>query len=153
MEREIATNRKALRDYHISAQFEAGIELRGTEVKSVRAGKVNLSDSFAKLENNEVFLYGCYIAPWETAGSYFQHSARRPRKLLLHKREILRLAEATAQKGATLPALRMYWKGQRVKVEIAIGKGKSHSDQRQDLKKRVELREAQREMSRWNKQR
>jgi SsrA-binding protein len=151
MSREIATNRKALRDYHISDRFEAGIELRGTEVKSVRDGKVNLADAFARVDNNEVFLYGCHIQPWETAGPFFQHAARRPRKLLLHSREILRLAEATAQKGATLPALRMYWKGQRVKVEIGIGKGKTHGDQRQDLKKRVEMLEARREMSRWNK--
>jgi len=151
MSREIATNRKALRDYHISDRFEAGIELRGTEVKSVRDGKVNLSDAFARVDGGEVFLYGCHIQPWETAGPYFQHAARRPRKLLLHKREILRLAEATAQKGATLPTLRMYWKGQRVKVEIGVGKGKTHGDQRQDLKKRVEMLEARREMSRWNK--
>ncbi len=151
MSREIATNRKALRDYHISDRFEAGVELRGTEVKSVRAGKVNMADSFARVDGDEVFLYGCHIQPWETAGPFFQHAARRPRKLLLHKREILRLAEATAQKGATLPVLRMYWKGQRVKVELGIGKGKTHGDQRHALKNRVEMREAQREMSKWNK--
>lgn len=151
MSPEIATNRKARRDYHISESLEAGIELRGTEVKSIRAGKVNLADAYVRIEKNEAILHGCHIQPWQTAGEYFQHAARRPRRLLLNKREILKLSEASAQKGCTLPALRMYWKGQRVKVELGIGKGKTHGDQRQDIKKRVELREAEREMRRFNK--
>ena len=151
MSSEIATNRKARRDFHISECFEAGIELRGTEVKSIRAGKVNLADAFVRIERGEAILHGLHIQPWQTAGEYFQHAARRPRRLLLKKREILRLEEATAQKGCTLPGLRMYWKGQRVKVELGIGKGKTHGDQRQDLKKQVELREAEREMRRFNK--
>lgn len=151
MSPEIATNRKARRDYHVSDRFEAGIELRGTEVKSIRDGKVNLSDSFVRIERGEAILHGLHIQPWQTAGEYFQHAARRPRRLLLNKREILRLQEATAQKGCTLPALRMYWKGRRVKVEIGIGKGKTHGDQRQELKKQVELREAEREMRKFNR--
>jgi SsrA-binding protein len=93
-------------------------------VKSIRAGKVNVSDAFARVENNQVFLYGCDIQPWETAGEWFQHAPKRPRRLLLHKREILKLASATAIKGCTLPLLRMYWKNRRVKVEIGVGKGK-----------------------------
>ena len=152
MSNEIASNRKARRDYHISEVFEAGLELKGTEVKSVRAGKANISDAFARVERGQVFLYGCNIQPWETAGTFFQHEAKRPRRLLLHKKEILKLEQATAVKGASLPCLRMYWKNRRVKVEIGVGKGKTHSDQRHDLKKRVELREAQREVARFNRQ-
>ncbi len=151
MSKEIATNRKALRDFHIGDRYQAGIELRGTEVKSVRAGKVNLADAFVRVDDGQAVLFGCDIQPWETAGEYFQHAAKRPRRLLLHKKEILQLADASARKGCALPALRMFWAGRRVKVEIGVGKGKTHGDQRQDLKKRVELREAQREMARFNK--
>ena len=151
MSRDVATNKKARRDYHISETYEAGIQLRGTEVKSIREGKVNISDAFVRIEKEEAFLYGCDIQPWQTAAEYFQHAPKRPRKLLLHKNEIRKLAQQTDQKGYTLPCLRMYFKGRRVKVEFGIGKGKSHSDQRQDLKKRVELREAEREMARFNK--
>lgn len=151
MSAEIANNRKARRDYHISDVYEAGIELKGTEVKSIRAGKVNLSDAFARVERGQLFLYGCDIQPWETAGNWFQHESKRPRRLLVHKKEILKLEQASAIKGATLPCLRMYWKNRRVKVEIGVGKGKTHADQRHDLKERVELREAQREVARFNR--
>ena len=150
MNAEIATHRKAGRDVHILDKYEAGLELKGTEVKSIRAGKVNVADAFARVEGNQVFLYGCNIQPWETAGEWFNHQAKRPRRLLLNKREILKLASATAIKGCSLPLLRMYWKNRRVKVELGVGKGKTHSDQRQDLKTQVELREAQREMARFN---
>jgi SsrA-binding protein len=152
MSSEIATNRKARREYHIGDVYEAGIELRGTEVKSVRAGKVNIADAFARVEKGQVFLYGCHIQPWETAGVYFQHESRRSRRLLLHKSEIHKLEHEMAVKGSTLACLRMYWKHSRVKVEIGVGKGKTHRDQRHDLKKRVELREAQREVARFNRQ-
>jgi SsrA-binding protein len=151
MSKDIATNRKAGRDFHILEKYEAGLELKGTEVKSIRAGKVNIADAFARVENGQVFLYGCDIQPWETAGEWFNHKVRRPRRLLLNKREILKLAAATAIKGCSLPLLRMYWKNQRVKVELGVGKGKTHSDQRQDLKKHIEMREAQREMARFNR--
>lgn len=151
MSSDIATNRKAGRDFHILEKFECGIELKGTEVKSIRAGKVNIADAFARIENGQVFLHGIHIQPWETASEWFQHNVRRPRRLLLHKREILKLEQAVAVKGCTLPLLRMYWKKRRVKVEIGIGKGKTHADQRHDIKKRVEMREAQREISRFNK--
>ena len=150
MKGEIATNRKAQRDYHISDKYEAGIELRGTEVKSIRAGKINIADAFARVDRGQLFLYGCDIQPWQTAGVWFQHEAKRPRRLLVHKREILKLEQLSAIKGASLPLLRMYWSGRVVKVEIGVGRGKTHGDQRQDLKERVELREAQREMSRFN---
>ena len=150
MSAEIATNRKAGRDFHISEKFEAGIELRGTEVKSIRAGKINISDAFCRVEKGQMFLYGCDIQPWETASIWFQHESKRPRRLLLHKREIFKLEQATSIKGASLPLLRMYWQNRKVKVEIGVGKGKTHGDQRHDLKNRVELREAQREMARFN---
>ena len=151
MSAEISSNRKARRDFNISDTYEAGIELKGTEVKSIRAGKANISDAFARVEKGQIFLYGCDIQPWETASTWFQHESKRPRRLLLHKKEILKLEQATAIKGATLPCLKMYWKNKRVKVEIGIGKGKTHSDQRHDLKEKVELREAQREVARFNR--
>ena len=87
----IAANKKAGRDYEISERYECGVELRGTEVKSIRAGKVNVADAFARVEKGQLFLYGCDIQPWETAGSWFQHETRRPRRLLAHKREILKM--------------------------------------------------------------
>ena len=104
MSSEIATNRKAGRDFHILEKFECGIELKGTEVKSIRAGKVNIADAFARIENGQVFLHGIHIQPWETASEWFQHNVRRPRRLLLHKREILKLEQAVAVKGCTHPS-------------------------------------------------
>ncbi|MEM6911593.1 MAG: SsrA-binding protein SmpB [Verrucomicrobiota bacterium] len=149
-ESDIAVNRKARRDYHILDSLEAGIELRGTEVKSIRAGKVNLGDAFARVEKKGVFLHGMDIQPYENAGIE-QHAAKRPRQLLLHKKEILRLAQAEQQKGQTLIALRAYWKNQFVKIEIGLGKGKNHGDKRQDLKAKTEKREADREAARFNR--
>lgn len=151
MSQDISTNKKARRDYEISEKFECGIELKGTEVKSVRAGKVNVADAFARVEKGQLMLYGCDIQLWETAGEWFQHAPKRPRRLLVHKKEILKLEAALAQKGCTLPLLRLYWKGGRVKAEIGVGKGKTHRDQRYDLKARVEMREAQREVARFNR--
>ena len=148
---EITTNRKARRDYLIETSFEAGIELVGTEVKSIREKRVNVADSFARIEGEQCFLYGCDIQPWQTAGEWFQHAPKRPRRLLLHKREIRELAVESQQKGYSIVALRLYWKGNRVKVEIGLAKGKNQVDQRQDLKARVELMEAKREMARFNK--
>jgi len=113
--KEVATNKRARRDYHITETYEAGLVLRGTEVKSIREGKVSIGECFARIERNECWLYGCDIQPWQTAGSYFQHEAKRPRKLLLHKNEILKLSQSTLQKGFTLICLRLYFKGRRVK--------------------------------------
>lgn len=151
MSDEISKNRKARHEYHIQEKLEAGVELKGTEVKSIRAGKINIADSFARVEKGQLFLYGCDIQPWETAGTWFQHQSRRPRRLLVHKSEILKLEQLTNQKGCTLVCLRMYWKGRRVKVEIGVAKGKTHTDKRHALKDQVEKREAQREMSKFNK--
>jgi SsrA-binding protein len=146
---DIATNRKAPREYHILQRFEAGIELKGTEVKSIRQGKINLSDAFARIDRGQCFLFNCDIQPYEKA-SHEQHEVRAVRRLLLHKSEIMKLWAATQQKGLSLPALRAYWKDRRVKIEIAIGEGKNKADQREDLKKKVENREAQREVARFN---
>lgn len=147
---QVAKNPKALRDFHILEKFEAGIALRGTEVKSIRAGKINLRDAFCRIEKGNVVLHGCDIQPYEYA-SHEQHTGKRPRQLLLHKLEIRKLTAAIEQQGQTIVALRAYWKNRNVKVEIGIAKGKAERDQRQDIKKRVELREAQREMARFNK--
>ena len=151
MSGDVANNKRANREFHISDKFEAGLVLKGTEVKSIREGKVNIRDAFARIERDELWLYGCDIQPWQTAGAFFQHEAKRPRKLLVHKNEILKLSQATLQKGFTIVCLRLYFKGRRVKVELGLAKGKSHSDQRQDLKKKTEMREAQREVARFNK--
>ena len=128
MSGDVANNKRANREFHITDKFEAGLVLKGTEVKSIREGKVNIRDAFARLDRNELWLYGCDIQPWQTAGSYFQHEAKRPRKLLVHKSEILKLSQATLQKGFTIVCLRLYFKGRRVKVELGLAKGKSHSE-------------------------
>jgi SsrA-binding protein len=143
MSAEIVVNRKALRDYHILEKLEAGIELKGTEVKSIRAGHVNLQGSFAKLERKEVFLYDSDIQPYLRA-SHEQHEAKRKRRLLLHRTEIIRIAAEIEQAGKALIPLRMYWRNNKVKVELGLGKGKHAGDKRQDLKKRVQDRETDR---------
>ena len=149
MSDEISTNRKALRDYHILERYEAGVELRGTEVKSIRQGRLNITDAFARVERGEVWLYNMDIQPYDKA-SHVQHEARRTRKLLLHKSEVLKLFAATQQKGLALPVLRAYWKGHRVKMEIGVGKGKTKGDQRQDLKEKAVKREVQRVVASFN---
>lgn len=149
---DISVNRKALRDYHILERMEAGLELKGTEVKAIRAGQANLGSAFARVENGQVFLYDADIQPYERA-SFEQHEAKRPRKLLLHKQEIDRLFGLTQVKGHTLVALRMYWKKSHVKVELGVGKGKEARDKRQDIKKRVAQRETEREIAKFNRRR
>lgn len=146
---EIASNRKARHDFTILDTWEAGIALRGTEVKSIREGRIQLRDSFARVEGGEVILYGVDIQLYERA-SYGQHEAKRPRKLLLHKKEIAKLVGHTAEKGLTLVALRAYWKGSRVKIELGVARGKTKVDNRQDLKDRVEIREAARAVAGFN---
>lgn len=143
MSAEIVVNRKALRDYHILEKFEAGIELKGTEVKSIRAGHVNLQGSYARMEKNEVFLFDSDIQPYVRA-SHEQHEAKRKRRLLLHRLEIIKIMQSVEQAGRTLVPLRMYWKKNRIKVELGLGKGKDAGDKRADLKKRVEDRETDR---------
>ncbi len=147
---EIATNRKAFADFHILEKVEAGVELKGTEVKAIRAGHINLRDAFARVENGQCFLYGCDIPAYEKA-SWEQHEPKRVRRLLLHKSEIHRLFSASQIKGNTLVALRAYWKGSRVKLELGVGKGKHQADRREDLKKKVHQREIEREISRFQR--
>jgi SsrA-binding protein len=150
MSADISVNRKALRDYHILERFEAGLALRGTEVKSIRAGFANLSNAFARIERDEAFLYEADVQPYAKA-SFEQHEPKRRRKLLLHRKEIDHLLNLTLIKGHALVALRMYWKGARVKVELGVGKGKEKSDLRADLKERATKREVDREVSNFNK--
>jgi len=147
---DISVNRKALRDYHILERMEAGLELKGTEVKSIRAGRANLGTGYARVENGEVYLYDADIQAYERA-SFEQHEPKRRRRLLLHKQEIDRLFGLTQIKGHTLVALRMYWKKSRVKVELGVGKGKEARDKRQDIKKRVVKRETDREIAKFNR--
>ena len=150
MDADIAKNKKALHDFKVVEKYEAGIELKGTEVKSIREGKINLRDSFARVENGQVFLYGCDIQPYSNA-SYEQHLPKRPRRLLLNKKEINKLFAQSQIKGLTLVALRAYWRNRHVKIEIAVCRGKDHADRREALKAKVVDREAQREMARFNK--
>jgi SsrA-binding protein len=146
---EIATNRKAPRDFQILETYEAGIELRGTEVKSIRLGHVNISDAFARIERGQIWLYGCDIQTYEKA-SHVTHEPRRSRRLLLHKKEIMKLLVLTQQKGLALPVLKAYWKGPHIKIQIGVGKGRNQSDQRQHLKEKAETREAARVVASFN---
>jgi len=140
---DILSNPKARRDYHILETFEAGIVLRGTEVKTLRAGKGQISDAFARVENGEVFLYNAHIDEY-THGNQLNHVPKAVRKLLLHKNEIRKLFGLASVKGNALFPLSFYWKHGKVKVSIAVGKGKAEYDKRDDLK----TREADREMKR-----
>ncbi len=142
----IATNRKAHRDYHVLDKLEAGIELRGTEVKSIRQGNMNLAEGYARLEKSgDVVLYGVHINPYDH-GNVHNHDPVRPRRLLLHRREIKRLFGQTAIKGNALVPLRAYFKRGRVKVELGLCKGKQTIDKREDIKRKTADREAQRAM-------
>jgi SsrA-binding protein len=149
---DIATNRKALHNYQIVDRFEAGLELKGTEVKSIRSGLANINNAFARVENGQVFLYGADIQPYERA-SHEQHDPKRSRRLLMHKKEIERLFGQTSIKGLALVALRLYWKGHRVKLELGVGKGKDTVDRREDIKRRTADRETAREMAKFNRRR
>ncbi len=139
----VATNRKAYHDYHVGETYEAGIALTGTEIKSVRQGMVSLRDSFARVENGEVFLYNMNVSAYD-AGNRFNHEPRRTRKLLLHKSEIRKLVTKTQEKGFTLIPLKVYLKGGRAKVELALAKGKRLYDKREDIKKRDVMRQVDR---------
>ena len=136
----IAENRKAYHDFHILDTYEAGIVLLGTEVKAIREGRVNLRDSFARLENGEVFLYNVNISPYSHRG-YAQHEPLRRRKLLLHREEIRKLTGKTVVKGMTLVPVRMYLKDGRVKVAVSLAKGKKEYDKRETIKRREVDRE------------
>ena len=133
---DIATNRKAFRDYEILERLEAGISLAGSEVKSLREAKASLDEAFARIEAGELFLYNAYIAPYAQA-SYLNVESKRQRKLLLHRGQIKRLADKTAQRGFTIIPLKMYFNSLGlVKVELAMARGKKSHDRREDIKRR-----------------
>ncbi len=141
--KQIASNRKAFHDYFIEDKFEAGIELCGTEVKSIRGGNVNLKDAFCAVKDGEMYLYGMHVSPYEQ-GNIFNRDPRRTRKLLLHKREIARLHAKVQQDGYALIPLSLYFSGPRVKVELALARGKKLYDKRESEARR----DAKREMDR-----
>jgi SsrA-binding protein len=136
----IAENRKAFHDFHMLDTFEAGLVLLGTEVKAIREGRVNLRDSFARVEDGEVFIYNVHISPYSHRG-YADHEPLRRRKLLLHRSEIRKLIGKTVEKGMTLVPTKLYFKDGRVKVAVSIAKGKKDYDKRETIKKRETDRE------------
>src|SRR5688572_22239539 len=140
---DIVTNSKARRDYHVLETFEAGIVLHGTEVKALRAGKGQISDAFARVEKDEVWLYNAHIDEY-TFGNRENHQPKAPRRLLLHKSEIRKLFGLASVKGNALVPLSMYWKNGKVKVALGVGKGKVEFDKREDIKKRDADRELKR---------
>jgi len=136
----IAENRKAFHDFHLMETFEAGLVLLGTEVKAIREGRVNLRDSFARVEGREVFIYNVHISPYSHRG-YADHEPLRRRKLLLHRSEIRKLIGKTVEKGMTLVPTRLYFKDGRVKVAVSLAKGKKDYDKRETIRKREVDRE------------
>jgi SsrA-binding protein len=147
-EKTVATNRKARHDYFIDETHEAGIVLTGTEIKSARAGRVNLRDSYVQVKNGELWLMDTHIAPYEQAG-YSGHEPKRPRKLLMQRREINRLQGKVQEKGYTIVPLRLYLKNNKwAKVEIALARGKKLYDKRQTIRKRDAQREMERALAR-----
>ena len=147
--RTIAENRKAFHDYFVEESFEAGIELCGTEVKALRAGGVNLKDAWCSVVEGELFVNGMHISPYDK-GNIFNRDPLRVRKLLMHKREIMRLLGVTKQAGYSLIPLSLYFKGSRVKVQVGLCRGKKLYDKREDAAKRDMKREAQRTMKEFN---
>ena len=140
----VANNKKAFHDYFIEDTYEAGIALAGTEVKSLRAGKCSIKESFIRVEKGEVYIYGMHISPYEK-GNIFNKDPLRPKKLLMHKSEIRKLTGKLAEQGYTLVPVEVYLKGSLVKVEIALAKGKKLYDKRQDIAKKDMRREAERD--------
>lgn len=140
----VANNKKAYHDYFIDEKYEAGIELFGTEVKSIRMGKCSVKEAFVKIDRGEVYVTGMHISPYEK-GNIFNKDPLRVRKLLLHKNEILKLSGKTAEKGYTLVPLQVYFKGSLVKVEIGLARGKKLYDKRADIAKKDQRRELEKE--------
>ena len=139
----IAQNKKARHDYFIDETFEAGIELFGTEVKSLRQGRVNLKDSYCSFKNGEIFALGVHISPYEK-GNIFNKEPLRPKKLLMHKKEIIRLSSKAAEKGFSVIPLSLYFSGSRVKMEIGLCRGKKLYDKREDMARAVAKRDMER---------
>lgn len=145
----LSDNRQVRFLYEIIETFQVGIELKGTEVKSIREGKVNLRDGYALIRNEEMWLINVHISPWGTASNYFNHDPRRTRKLLLHKAEIRKLLGKVEQKGLTLVPVKMYLKNGWVKLDIGLAKGKKLHDKREDMKRRDDQRDMERAMKRF----
>ncbi|MEW5550046.1 SsrA-binding protein SmpB [Peribacillus frigoritolerans] len=141
--KQLAQNKKAYHDFFIEQTFEAGIVLKGTEIKAIRAARVNLKDAFAKIENGEIYLHNMHVSPYEQ-GNQFNHDPLRTRKLLLHKKEISKLIGITKETGYTIVPLKMYLKNGFAKVLIGLGKGKKQYDKRDDLKKKEAKRDIER---------
>lgn len=139
----VAQNKKAYHDYAIEETFEAGIVLQGTEIKSIRAGKVNLKDSYARIQNNEIYLFGMHVSPYEQ-GNRYNHDPLRTRKLLLHRKEISKLIGESKEVGYSIVPLKMYLKNGYAKVLIGLARGKKKYDKREDLKKKEAKREVER---------
>ncbi len=148
-QRIISDNRKARYLYEFLEIYNAGIELLGTEVKSIRAGRVSMQDGYALIRNGEAWLLNVHIAPYDIAGSFFNHEAKRTRRLLLHRKEINQLIGHVEQKGLTLVPTKMYFKNGRVKVDIALARGKKLHDKREDIKRRDDKRAMQRAMKQY----
>lgn len=144
----LTDNRKARFLYEILETYEVGIELLGTEVKSIRAGKVNLTDGYGLIRNGELWLINAHISPYQASGMFFNHEPRRSRRLLMHRREISKLIGQIEQKGLTLVPLKMYFKGSWVKVSMGLGRGKKLHDKRETIKRRQDDREISRAMKR-----
>jgi SsrA-binding protein len=145
----VSDNRKARFLYDILETYEAGIQLMGTEVKSIREGKVNLQDGYALIRNGEAWLINVHISPYTSSSQYFNHDPRRTRKLLLHRQEIRKLIGKVEQQGLTLVPLKMYLKRGLVKISIGLARGKKLHDKREDLKRRQDQREMQRAMKNY----
>lgn len=145
-DRLYATNRRARFDYHILESLEVGLVLTGTEIKSVRAGRANIGEAFAKIERGELWLINAHIAPYEAAGGFAHHELTRPRKLLAHRRQIAHLAGKAAESGATLIPLRLYDRRGHVKIELGVARGKHTYDKRQAIAKRDADRQIARAM-------
>jgi SsrA-binding protein len=144
-ERLIADNRKAFHEFHILERLEAGLALTGTEIKSLRMGQVSLREAFCRIDDGQIWLYNAHIAPY-AHGNRFNHEPLRPRRLLLHKQEIMRLWGKTREKGLALVPTRLYWKGDWAKIEIALAQGKKLHDKRETIVARDHQREMQRAM-------
>jgi SsrA-binding protein len=149
MSKTIVTNRRAYHEYHVLESLQAGIVLTGTEIKSLRAGRVSVVDAHARIENGEMFLYSLHIAPYES-GTHYNHESQRTRKLLLHKKEIAKLSSKIQEKGLTLVPLKIYFSRCWVKVELGLCRGKKLHDKRSDLKEKQTNREIQRVMKQFN---
>ena len=141
----VANNKKAYHDYFIEEKYEAGLVLHGTEVKSLRMGKCSIKEAFIRIEKGEVYIYGMHISPYEK-GNIFNKDPLRPKKLLLHKQQIRKLIGSSAEKGYTLVPLQVYFSNGRAKIEIGLAKGKKLYDKRQDIAKKDQKREAEKEM-------